>query len=87
MCQVVIAPNGELASQEEEGEEGEEEEEEWVDGVVEEQLIIESEEEEEEGVGEGEEEEVQAELEYLSLQSRQFLKVRLWKCEPYIESK
>ncbi|CAI7990209.1 Reticulocyte-binding protein 2 homolog a [Geodia barretti] len=67
--QVVIAPNGELASQED-GEEGGEEEE-WADEVVEEQLIVESEEEEEETETE---EQVQAELESLSLQSRQFLK-------------
>ena len=69
---------GEGDGEREEGE-GEEEEEEWEDGVVEEQLIIEEEEEEEveeKGVGEEiRQEEVHAELENLSLASRQFLKV------------
>ena len=68
---------GEGGGEREKGE-GEEEEEEWEDGVVEEQLIIEEEEEEEKerGVGEAKrQEQVHAELENLSLASRQFLKV------------
>lgn len=53
------------------------EEEEWVDSVVEEQLIVESEDEEEEAEeGQERENQVHAEIESLTLESRQFLKVR-----------
>ena len=71
--QVVIAPSEGQGGEEREEEEGEE----WEDGVVEDQLVVESDDgEEERKEGEGESQElVYAELETLHLASHQFLKV------------